>query len=383
MDFRLTPDQRDFAAAVRDFVNKEVRPVSEQNYENHTFPTDLVRKLGELGVFGVTLPEEYGGAGGDMMLLGLAIEEIAKVDSSLAVTVEAGVTLGAEGIYHFGTDDQRKKWLPRIATQPGLVAFGLTEPEGGSDAGATKTRARVENGEWVIDGAKCFITNSGTDLTELIIVTAVTGERPDGRPEISAIVVPKGTPGLTVGKPYSKVGWNSSDTRPLFFDNCRVPEENLLGPRGKGFAQFLQLLDNGRIMLAALSAGMAQGCVDEALAYAKTRKAFGRYIGENQAIQFQLADMKLRAYTARLAWRDAAERAIAGKPYKDEAAMCKLHASDAAVENARAATQIFGGYGFMNETLVARHWRDSKILEIGEGTNEVQRMLIARGMGLK
>ena len=217
----------------------------------------------------------------------------------------------------------------------------------------------------------------------MVIVTAVTGEREDGRPELSTIMVPSGTKGLTVGKKYSKVGWNSSDTRPLFFDECRVPEENLLGKRGRGFAQFLELLDNGRIMLAALSAGMAQGCVDESVEYAKTRKVFDRSIGDNQAIQFQLADMRLRAYTARLAWRDAAERAIAGKPYKDEAAMCKLHASDMAVENARAATQIFGGYGFMNETLVGRHWRDSKILEIGEGTNEVQRMIISRGMGFR
>ncbi|HEU5129867.1 MAG TPA: acyl-CoA dehydrogenase family protein [Glycomyces sp.] len=374
---RLTPEQAEFAAAVREFAETEIRPVIGDYYERGVFPADLVRDLGKLGVFGVTLPEEHGGAEAGLLMLCLALEEIARVDSSVAVTVEASVTLGAEAIAKFGTDEQRRRWLPSLAAGEGLCAFALTEPSGGSDAGRTDTRARLEGGEWVIDGAKCFITNAGTSMTDLIITTAATG--PD---EVSCIAVEPGTPGMEVGPEYSKVGWRASDTRPVYFDGCRVPAANLVGERGRGFAQFLELLDSGRVALAALSTGMAQGCLDEALAHAKEREAFGRPIADNQAIAFMLADMRLRSHTARLAYLDAAERADAGEAFGTDAAIAKLYASQAAVENAREATQIFGGYGFMNETPVARAWRDCKILEIGEGTNEVQRMLIARSLGV-
>ncbi|MFC4334914.1 acyl-CoA dehydrogenase family protein [Salininema proteolyticum] len=373
----ITEEQREFQLAVREFVESEVRPVIGDHYERGEFPAELVRKLGELGVAGVMLPEEYGGAGMDLLTFCLALEEIAKVDSGLATTLEASATLGAEGIALFGTEDQKKRWLPRLASGEGLCAFGLTEPGGGTDAGHTETRAELVDGEWVINGAKCFITNSGTEMTDLIVVTATTGPG-----EVSTIIVPNGTPGLSVGPLYSKVGWHTSDTRPVFLDDCRVPEENLLGPRGKGLGQFLNLLARGRVAIAAIATGLAQGCVDESLAQANDREAFGKAIGNYQSIAFMLADMKLRAHTSRLAYLDAATMDLESKEFIAAAAMAKLHASDAAVQNAREGTQIFGGYGFMNETLVARHWRDCKILEIGEGTNEVQRMLIARSMGL-
>jgi short/branched chain acyl-CoA dehydrogenase len=374
---RLTPEQAEFAAAVREFAETEIRPVIGDYYERGVFPADLVRDLGKLGVFGVTLPEEHGGAEAGLLMLCLALEEIARVDSSVAVTVEASVTLGAEAIAKFGTEEQRRRWLPSLAAGEGLCAFALTEPSGGTDAGRTDTRARLEGGEWVIDGAKCFITNAGTPMTDLVIATAATG--PD---EVSCIAVEPGTPGMEIGPEYSKVGWRASDTRPVYFDGCRVPAENLVGERGRGFAHFLELLDSGRVALAALATGMAQGCLDESLAHAKEREAFGRPIADNQSIAFMLADMRLRSHTARLAYLDAAERADAGEPFGTDAAIAKLYASQAAVENAREATQIFGGYGFMNETPVARAWRDCKILEIGEGTNEVQRMLIARSLGV-
>jgi short-chain 2-methylacyl-CoA dehydrogenase len=285
-------------------------------------------------------------------------------------------------IYRFGTEEQKARWLPDIAAGRALGAFGLTEPGGGSDAGATRTTARLDGDEWVINGSKCFITNSGTDITSVVTVTAVTGETPDGRKEISAIMIPSGTPGFTVAEKYSKVGWNSSDTHELFFDDVRVPKENLLGERGRGYAQFLSILDEGRVALAAFSVGLAQGCVDESLRYAHEREAFGNPIGTYQAIQFKIADMEVRAYTARLAWRNAAEKMQRGEPFKKEASIAKLVASNAAMDNARDATQIFGGYGFMNEYPVARFYRDAKILEIGEGTSEVQKMLIARHLGL-
>ena len=374
---RLDLEQTEFAAAVRAFAQEQIKPVIGDYYERGEFPAHLVRDLGKLGVFGVTLPEEHGGSGMGLFTLGLALEEIARVDASVAVTVEASVTLGAEGLARYGTAEQQARWLPRLASGEGLCAFALTEPGGGTDAGHTDTKARLENGEWVIDGAKCFITNAGTEMTDLIIATAQTGPG-----EISCIAVEPGTPGLEVGPEYSKVGWRASDTRPLYFDGCRVPEANLIGQRGRGFVQFLELLDSGRVAIAALATGSAQGCVDEALAHAKEREAFGRPIGENQSIAFMLADMKLRAHTSRLAWQDAALKADAGEPFGADAALAKLHASQSAVDNARDATQIFGGYGFMNETPVARAWRDCKILEIGEGTNEVQRMVIARSMGL-
>jgi alkylation response protein AidB-like acyl-CoA dehydrogenase len=338
--------------------------------------------MGELGLFGLPFPEEYGGSGGDYFTLCVALEELGRVDSSVAITLEAGVSLGAMPIYRFGTEEQKQQWLPRLAAGEALGAFGLTEPGGGSDAGATRTTARVEDGQWVINGSKAFITNSGTELTELVTVTAVTGTRPDGGKEISAILVPSGTPGFVVGQRYSKVGWNASDTRELSFSDCRVPEENLVGERGRGYAQFLSILDEGRIAIAALAAGLAQGCVDESVKYAGQREAFGRPIGANQAVQFMIADMEVRAETARLAYYRAAEKMLRGEPFKREAAVAKLYSSEAAMENARYATQVHGGYGFMNEFPVGRFYRDAKILEIGEGTSEVQRMLIARSLGV-
>jgi alkylation response protein AidB-like acyl-CoA dehydrogenase len=320
--------------------------------------------------------------GGDYFALCLALEELARVDSSVAITLEAGVGLGAMPIYRFGTEAQKQQWLPRLCAGTMLGAFGLTEPGGGSDAGATSTTARLEGGEWVIDGTKAFITNSGTDITGLVTVTAVTGRGESGRPDISAIIVPSGTPGFTVSKKYSKVGWLASDTRELSFGDCRVPEANLLGEVGRGYAQFLRILDEGRIAIAALSVGLAQGCIDESLRYVDEREAFGHKISEYQVLQFKLADMEARTHVARLAYYHAAALLTEGRPFKKEAAIAKLVSSDAAMVNAREATQIFGGYGFMNETPVGRFYRDAKILEIGEGTSEVQRMLIARELGL-
>ncbi|GAA1387633.1 acyl-CoA dehydrogenase family protein [Pseudonocardia kongjuensis] len=369
-------------AAVEEFARSEVAPVIGDLYIREEFPYDIVAKMGAMGLFGLPVTEEYGGQGGDYYALCLALEELARVDSSVAITVEAGVGLGAMPIMRFGTDEQKARWLPDLAAGRALGAFGLTEPGGGSDAGATRTTARLDGGEWVINGSKCFITNSGTDITSVVTVTAVTGEKPDGRKEISAILVPAGTPGFTVSEKYSKVGWNCSDTRELFFDDVRVPEANLLGERGRGYAQFLSILDEGRIAIAALSVGLAQGCVDESLRYAGEREAFGHTIGSYQAIQFTIADMEVRAHTARLAWQHAARLMLEGKPFKHEAAIAKLVASNAAMDNARAATQVFGGYGFMNEYPVGRFYRDAKILEIGEGTSEVQKMLIARHLGL-
>ncbi|WP_100447537.1 acyl-CoA dehydrogenase family protein [Glycomyces xiaoerkulensis] len=374
---RLTPEQAEFASAVKEFAETEIKPVIGDHYERGAFPVDLVRDLGKLGVFGVTLPEEYGGADAGLLMLCLALEEISRVDASVAVTVEAAVTLGAESIAKFGTPEQRQRWLPRLAAGEGVCAFALTEPSGGTDAGRTDTRARLDGDQWVIDGAKCFITNAGTPMTDLIVATAATG--PD---EVSCIAVEPGTPGLEVGPEYSKVGWRASDTRPVYFDGCRVPAENLVGRRGRGYAQFLQLLEAGRVAVAAMGAGTAQGCLDESLAHAQEREAFGKPIAANQSIAFMLADMRLRAHTARLAYRDAAEKADRGEDFGTDAAIAKLYAAQAAVDCARDATQIFGGYGFMNETPVARAWRDCKILEIGEGTNEVQRMLIARSLGV-
>ena len=322
--------------------------------------------------------------GGDYFTLCLALEELARIDSSVAVTLEAGVSLGAMPIFRFGTPEQQAHWLPRLTSGEALAGFGLTEPGSGSDAGAIVTRAVLDErtDEWVINGAKAFITNSGTDITCLVTVMAVTGTNPDGSKEFSTIIVPSGTPGFTVAPGYSKVGWCASDTHELSFDDVRVPAANLLGQRGRGLAQFLRILDEGRIAIAALSTGLAQGCVDESVKYAGERVAFGRPIGKNQAIQFMIADMELRAHTARLAYYDAAARLLAGDDFKRYAAIAKLHASTAAVDNARDATQIHGGYGFMNETPVARFWRDAKVLEIGEGTSEVQRMVIARDLGL-
>ncbi|GAA1445105.1 acyl-CoA dehydrogenase family protein [Nocardiopsis tropica] len=378
----LSTEHADLRAAVEEFARTEVAPVIGDFYERGAFPYEIVAKMGRMGLFGLPFPEEHGGMGGDYFALCLALEELARVDSSVAITLEAGVSLGAMPIYRFGTDEQRKAHLPRLTSGEALGAFGLTEPGGGSDAGATRTTARLEGGEWVINGTKSFITNSGTDITSLVTVTAVTGRREDGRPEISSILVPKGTPGFSVGQKYSKVGWNASDTNELVFEDCRVPEANLVGERGRGYAQFLRILDEGRIAIAALSVGLAQGCVDESVRYAHERHAFGHPIGHYQAIQFKIAEMESRVYGARLAYYDAASRMLAGEPFKKEAAIAKLLASNAAMDNARDATQVFGGYGFMNDYPVGRFYRDAKILEVGEGTSEVQKMLIARELGL-
>jgi alkylation response protein AidB-like acyl-CoA dehydrogenase len=320
--------------------------------------------------------------GGDYFALCIAIEELARVDSSVAITLEAAVSLGAMPIYQFGTEEQKRRWLPTLTTGEHLGAFGLTEPEAGSDAGGTRTTAVLDGDEWVINGSKAFITNSGTDITSLITVTAVTGTKEDGKKEISTIIIPAGTPGLSVAPGYSKVGWNASDTHELSFKDVRVPAENLLGERGRGYAQFLRILDEGRIAISALAVGLAQGCVDECVRYANDRQTFGKPIGSYQAVAFMIADMEVRTHIARTAYHDAGARMLAGEPFKHEAAIAKLYSSNIAVDNARDATQIFGGSGYMNETAVARFWRDCKVLEIGEGTNEVQRMLIARHLGV-
>ncbi|MGW3009007.1 acyl-CoA dehydrogenase family protein [Streptomyces sp. NPDC001219] len=387
LDHRLPAELEELRRTVEAFAHDVVAPKIGEYYEQHAFPYEIVQEMGRMGLFGLPFPEEYGGMGGDYLALGIALEELARVDSSVAITLEAGVSLGAMPLYHFGTEEQKRAWLPKLCSGEMLGAFGLTEPDGGSDAGATRTTAVRDGDDWVINGSKCFITNSGTDITGLVTVTAVTGRKAasdssGGSPLISSIIVPSGTPGFTVGAPYSKVGWNASDTRELSFSDVRVPAANLLGEEGRGYAQFLRILDEGRIAIAALATGLAQGCVDESVRYAKERRAFGRAIGSNQAIQFKLADMELRAHTSRLAWRDAASRLVHGEPFKKEAALAKLYSSEIAVDNAREATQIHGGYGFMNEYPVARMWRDSKILEIGEGTSEVQRMLIARELGV-
>jgi len=383
-DFQLNDEHEALRTTVREFAQDVVAPVIGEFYEAHSFPYEIVRQMGKMGLFGLPFPESVGGMGGDYFALCLTLEELARVDSSVAITLEAAISLGAMPIYRFGNEDQKAQWLPRLVSGEALAGFGLTEPGFGSDAGGTTTRAVLDEqtNEWVINGAKAFITNSGTDITALVTVTAVTGTNADGSKEISAIIVPSGTPGFTVAPGYSKVGWCASDTHELHFDDCRVPAENLLGERGRGFAQFLRTLDEGRIAIAAISVGLAQGCVDESIKYARQRHAFGHPIGDFQAIKFKIADMEMRAHTARLAYYDAAARMLAGQNFKRHAAIAKLHASEIAVENARDATQIHGGYGFMNETPVARMWRDSKVLEIGEGTSEIQRMIIARDLGL-
>jgi short-chain 2-methylacyl-CoA dehydrogenase len=382
VDYRLSPDHEELRRTVAEFADEVVAPAAESHDRSEEFPYDVVRRMGQAGLFGLPFPETYGGMGGDFLALCLAIEELARADSSVAITLEAAVGLGSMPIYRFGTEEQKQKWLPDLIAGRALAGFGLTEPGAGSDAGGTRTTARLENGEWIVNGSKQFITNSGTEITSLVTVTAVTGTIGVGKKEISAIIVPNGTPGFTVEPVYSKVGWNASDTHPLSFADARVPEENLLGPRGSGYANFLSILDEGRIAIAALATGAAQGCVDESVKYAKERQSFGQPIGSYQAISFKIARMEARAHVARTAYYDAAAKMLAGKPFKKEAAIAKMISSEAAMDNARDATQIHGGYGFMNEYPVARHYRDSKILEIGEGTTEVQLMLIARSLGL-
>jgi short-chain 2-methylacyl-CoA dehydrogenase len=383
IDFTLTEDQEVLRSTVADFARSQVAPVIGDFYERGAFPYAIVAAMGKMGLFGLPFPEEYGGMGGDYFALCLAIEELARVDSSVAITLEAAVSLGAMPVYRFGSEDQKQRWLPHLCSGAALAAFGLTEPGGGSDVpGGMRTTAELDStasheGYWIINGSKSFITNAGTDLTQFVTVTART---PDGG--ISTIIVPSGTKGFVVGKKYSKVGWSASDTRELSFDGVRVPAANLLGTQGNGYAQFLSILDEGRIAIAALAVGLAQGCVDECLGYVPQREAFGRPIGHYQAIQFKIADMEARTCAARAAYYAAAARMLAGQPFKKEAAVAKLVASNAAMDNARDATQIFGGYGFMNEFPVGRFYRDAKILEIGEGTSEIQRMLIARHLGL-
>lgn len=389
-DFELGEEYQDLSNTVREFADEVVAPVAAKHDEEHSFPYEVISQMADMGLFGLPFPEEYGGMGGDYFALALALEQLGRVDQSVAITLEAGVSLGAMPVYRFGTEAQKEEWLPLLASGKALAGFGLTEPEAGSDAGGTKTTARLEVGadgnSWVINGNKEFITNSGTDISRLVTVTAVTGqhERKDGsvKKEISTILVPTDTPGFKAEKAYNKVGWNASDTHPLTLKDVRVPEANLLGQQGRGYANFLSILDEGRIAIAALATGAAQGCVDLSVRYAKERSAFGNNIGKYQAISFKIARMQARAHTARLAYYDAAARMLAGKPFKTQAAIAKMVAGEAAMDNARDATQVFGGYGFINEFTVARHYRDSKILEVGEGTTEVQLMLIARELGL-
>jgi short-chain 2-methylacyl-CoA dehydrogenase len=387
MSFALSREQEDFRHAVREFAEAEIAPHAARWDREHCFPVDTVRAMGKLGLFGITAPEEYGGAGedGDFTSLCLAIEEIGRVDQSLGVTLEAAVGLGINPILTFGTDDQRATWLPDLVAGQAVAGFGLTEPGAGSDAAATATKAVLDGGQWVVNGSKQFITNSGSEITSLVTVTARTGERPDGRAQVSTIIIPSGTPGFTVEPGYDKLGWHASDTHPLSFDDVRVPESNLLGARGRGFAQFLATLDDGRAAFGALALGCVQACLDLSVQYAGERTTFGVPIGAKQGVAFQIADLQVMAEAARgLVYRAAAMK-DAGAPFaefKQAAAIAKLYATEAAVTATRIATQVFGGYGFMEEYPVARFYRDAKVLEIGEGTSEVQRMLIARGLGL-
>ena len=398
--FELSADHEEFRALVREFAEAEIEPrVAQWDKDSH-FPAELIPKLGELGLFGLVVPEEFGGtrrpegagpevSGGDFTMLCVAIEELGRVDQSLGVTLEAGVGLGINPILNYGTPEQKAHWLPDLAAGRALAGFGLTEPDAGSDAGGTKTKATLADGIWTVNGAKSFITNSGSPITSVVSVTARTGTRNDGTPEISAIMIPSGTKGFDIAPPYHKLGWHISDTHGLSFQDVQVPEANLLGQRGKGFAQFLATLDDGRIAIAALATGCTRRMLEEATAYSKTRLAFGKPIGTYQGVAFQVSDLAVLAETSRLltykaAWlkdeMDAGRRTM--QEVKQAASIAKLYTSEAAVTATRIATQVFGGNGFMEEYPVARFYRDAKILEIGEGTSEVQRMLIARGLGL-
>lgn len=386
MDFDLSPDHELIRRTVREFAEGEVAPVAEELDRTKSFPYEIVAKLGALNLMGIPFPEEYGGGGGDTLAYALAVEELTRVDSSVAITLCAHTSLGTQPVYLFGDERQKREWLPRLCSGERLGAFGLTEPEAGSDAGNTRTRARLRDGEWVIDGAKQFITNAGTDISGIVCITAVTGDAANGADdsaarEISNIIVANGTPGYEQGEPYRKMGWNASDTRPLTFDECRVPAANLLGPRGAGFKQFLHILDIGRIGVAAMGVGLAQGALDEALKYAKERKAFGKPISKFQAIQAKLADMATEIAAARLLVYKAAREKDAGRNFTLTAAQAKLKTGRLAVRCAEEAVQIHGGYGFIEEYPVCRFYRDAKILTIGEGTDEVQQMVIARALG--
>ena len=380
MDFDLTAEQSLIRSTVRDFAEQEVAPVAEELDRTKSFPYEIVEKLGGLGMMGIPFPQEYGGGGADTLAYALAIEELARVDASVCITVAAHTSLGTMPIYLWGTEEQKRDWLPQLCAGRKLAAFGLTEPEAGSDAGNTRTTARLEDGQWVVNGAKQFITNSGTDITGCVAITAVTGSS-NGHREISNIIVPNGTPGYVIGEAYRKMGWNASDTRPLTFEDCRVPEENLLGPRGDGFKQFLHILDGGRIGVAAMGVGMAQGALDQALAYAKERKAFGQPISKFQAIQGKIADISSELEAARLLTYKAAIEKDSGKSFTLTAAQAKLKTGRLAVRACEEAVQIHGGYGYIEEYPVCRFYRDAKILTIGEGTDEVQQMVIARQLG--
>jgi butyryl-CoA dehydrogenase len=387
MSVEIGLEHEEFRHSVRDFARAEIAPHAARWDKEHHFPIDVVQKMGGLGLFGLTAPEEYGGAGadGDFTSLCIAIEEIGRVDQSLGITLEAAVGLGINPILTFGSKEQKDTWLPDLVAGRTLAGFGLTEPGAGSDAGATKTRAELVEGEWVIDGSKQFITNSGSAITSLVTVTARTGRRADGSAEVSTIIVPSGTPGFTAEPAYDKLGWHASDTHPLAFDNVRVPERNLLGERGRGFAQFLATLDDGRVAIAALAVGCIQACLDMSVRYAGERTTFGVPIGRKQGVAFQIADLEVMLQASRALTYKAASIKDAGRPmreFKHAAAVAKLYATESAVTATRIATQVFGGYGFIEEYPVARFYRDAKVLEIGEGTSEVQRMVIARGLGL-
>ena len=381
LSFDLTPEQEELRKLVRQFANERVAPAAESFNAQKRFPTELILEMGQMGLFGLPYPESYGGSGGDFVSLCLAIEELGRVDQSVGITLEAAIGLGANPIWKFGTEEQKRTLLPPLARGEQIAGFGLTEPGGGSDAGGLRTRATLEGGQWVINGSKQFITNVGTDISAFVTITAVTGDR-DGKPEVTNLIVPTGTPGYVIGEGYRKVGWHASDTRDLYFDDCRVPEENQLGERGRGFANFLAILDEGRVAISALAVGLIQGCVDECSRYAHERESFGRPIGSYQAVAFKIADMEMQADIGRIAYLRAAWLAQEGRPFKKEAAALKLFTTEAAVAAARQASQVFGGYGFTTEYRVGRFYQDAKILEVGEGSSEVQRLILARHLGL-
>jgi butyryl-CoA dehydrogenase len=393
VSYELSAEHQAFRRSVREFAEAEIAPHAAEWDKKHHFPTDVVQKMGQLGLFGLTAPEEFGGAGedGDFTSLCVAIEEIGRVDQSMGITLEAAVGLGINPILTFGTDEQKQTWLPDLVAGRTLAGFGLTEPGSGSDAGATKTKAELVDGEWVVNGSKQFITNSGSDITSVVTVTARTGTVSTGsttgagKAEISTIIVPSGTKGFTAEPAYDKLGWHASDTHPLTLTDVHVPEANLLGERGRGFAQFLATLDDGRVAIAALAVGCIQACLDMSVQYAGERTTFGVPIGSKQGVAFQVADLEVMLEASRLLTYKAAAMKDAGRPvkeFKQAAAIAKLYATESAVTATRIATQVFGGYGFMEEYPVTRFYRDAKVLEIGEGTSEVQRMLIARGRGL-
>jgi short/branched chain acyl-CoA dehydrogenase len=380
VDFELTPEQQELQAAVRAFAQEVVAPAAAEADEREEFPAETVKRMAELGLFGIPFPEELGGQGGDLMSFCVCLEEIARFDSSLAITLEAAVGLAANAVFRFGTDEQKHRWLVPMARGEAIGAFALTEPGGGTDARAVRTTARLDGDQWVIDGSKAFITNSGTPLTSAIVVAALDEEADDG--DLTTIVVPAGSGGVTVGPPYRKVGWRASDTHEVSFEGCRVPADHLLGRRGRGYPQFLETLADGRVAIAALSVGLARGCLEESVRYAGEREAFGEPIGSFEAMQFKIADMRVGVDTARLAYQRAAWLRDRGRAFATEASIAKLYASEVAVSAAREAVQVHGGYGFIEEFPVARFYRDAKVLEIGEGTSEIQRLLIARALGL-